>query len=85
MTNTQEIEYQITIPDGPFRIAVAYLLPPDYNKAAWWPAGLSDDCRRVELLQANIAGNLDAPLLLQFDPETWVTLTTHKEPYLQNN
>jgi hypothetical protein len=34
MTDTEEIEYQITIPDGPFRIAVAYLLPTNRDKAA---------------------------------------------------
>jgi hypothetical protein len=72
MTDTEEIEYQITLPDGPFRIAVAYLLLPNSSKAAWWPAGLSGDCRKIELLQANIAENLDTPLLLQFAPETWM-------------
>jgi WD40-like Beta Propeller Repeat len=73
MTETGEIEYQIAIPHGPFRIAVAYLRPPSFSQAAWWPADLSDDCLNIELLQANIAEDLNTPLLLQFAPETWTT------------
>jgi len=75
MTATEEIEYQIAIPDGPFRITVAYLIPPDSSRAVWWPAGLADDCRKITLLQANIAENLNTPLHLQFSPENWVTIT----------
>jgi Tol biopolymer transport system component len=75
MTPTDEIEYQITLPDKDFRLAVAYLLPPRYSMAAWWPAGVSDDCRKIKLLQGNIAGNLDTPLSLQFYPEMWTTIT----------
>jgi hypothetical protein len=73
MTETSEIEYQIAIPDGPFRIAISYLRPPSFSQPAWWPAGLSDDCLNVKLLQANIAEQLNPPLLLQFAPETWMT------------
>jgi hypothetical protein len=75
MTTTEEIEYQIAIPDGPFRMAVAYLRPPNFSQVAWWPADMADDCRKAELLQANIAENLNTPLLLQFAPETWATIT----------
>jgi len=75
MTTTEEIEYQIAFPDGPFRIAVAYLLPPNFTSVAWWPAGLADDCRKIELLQANIAESLSTPLLLQFAPESWAAIT----------
>jgi Tol biopolymer transport system component len=72
MTETEEIEYQIAIPNGSFRIAVAYLRPPNLSQAAWWPAELSDDCRNIDLLQGNTAENLNMPLL-RFAPETWVT------------
>jgi hypothetical protein len=75
MTTTEEIEYQIAMPEGPFRVAVGYLLPSNFEQAAWWPVGLADDCRKVELLQANIAENLNAPLLLQFTPDTWASIT----------
>jgi hypothetical protein len=74
MSDTEQIEYQITLPAGPFRIAVAYLLPPDFEQAAWWPSGLADDCRKIELLQGNSGENLNPPLLLQFSPETWITI-----------
>ena len=73
MTETEEIEYQIAIPNKPFRIAVVYLRPPNFSQAAWWPANLSGDCLNIELLQANIAEDLNTPLLLQFAPETWAT------------
>jgi Tol biopolymer transport system component len=76
MTETEEIEYQIAIPGGSFRLAVAYLRPPDYSQVAWWPSGLAGDCRKVELLQGNVGENLATPLLMQFSPETWVTFTT---------
>ncbi len=79
MTAIQEIEYQIAMPDGPFRVAVAYLKPSNSDKAAWWPANLADDCRKIELLQANIPVNLDTPYLLQFAPETWATITPTSE------
>jgi WD40 repeat protein len=75
MTGTQQIEYQIVIPEEPFRIAVAYLRPPNFSQVAWWPTGLSGDCRNIELLQGNSGENLGTPLLLQFAPETWVTFT----------
>jgi hypothetical protein len=75
MTKTEEIEYQIAIPDGPFRIAVVYLRPPNLSRSAWWPADLSDDCRNIKLLQGNTAEDLSTPLLLQFAPETWATFS----------
>jgi hypothetical protein len=77
MTGTEEIEYQIAIPGGSFRMAVAYLRPPNFSQVAWWPAGLAGDCRRIELLQGNVGENLATPLLLQFAPQTWATFTTH--------
>jgi TolB protein len=73
MTETEEIEFQIAIPNGPFRIAVAYLRPPSHSRATWWPANLSHDCLNAELLQGN-AEDLNRPPLLQFAPETWATL-----------
>ena len=75
MTNTEEIEVQIAIPDGPFRIAATYLLQPNFYQAAWWPSGLSDDCLNISLLQGDIAESLYEPLLLQFAPETWTAIT----------
>ena len=79
MTETEEIEYQIAIPNGPFRIAVAYLRPPNMSRAAWWPADLADDCLNIDLLQGNVAEDLNAPLLLQFAPETWATFSPSPE------
>ncbi|MCP4542201.1 MAG: hypothetical protein GY832_34190 [Chloroflexi bacterium] len=62
-----EIEFQIAIPEGSARIAVAYLLSPNYSPI-WWPADLADDCRNFELLSGNDINNL------QFSPELWVTV-----------
>ena len=75
MTDTGEIEYQITIPGAQFSIAVAYLQPPDFNRASWWPSELTDDCLNVNFLQGNSGENLDIPLSLQFLPETWTLFT----------
>jgi Tol biopolymer transport system component len=75
MTTTGQIEFKIGLPERPFRLAVAYLLPPDGEQAAWWPAGLSGDCRNIPLLQGNSGEDANPPLQMQFAPETWVTFT----------
>lgn len=77
MSETAQTEYQIAIPEGTFHLGVGYLLPPDGEQAAWWPAGLADDCRRIELLQGNSGENQDSPLHLQFSPVTWITVSPH--------
>lgn len=74
MTETEQIEYKILIPDGNFHIAVAYLLQPNFDQAAWWPAGLSDDCLNIKLLQGDVAENLNTSMLVQFAPDTWATV-----------
>jgi Tol biopolymer transport system component len=75
MSETEQTEYQIAIPQGTFHLAAAYLLPPDGEQVAWWPSGLADDCRKIELLQGNSGKSMNPPLLLQFAPETWATIT----------
>jgi len=61
----QEVEYQISMPGEPLRLAVAYLGPPDFDTVAWWPPGLQDDCRDPRMLQGPIAEEA------HFSPETW--------------
>jgi len=75
-TTTGAVEYQIAIPDEPFSLALAYLLPPRAAKlkAAWWPADLADDCRKTSLLQGDAGQGQSAPLRLKFAPETWATI-----------
>lgn len=63
----QEVEYQIAVPGGSLRLAVAYLGPPDFDAVAWWPPGLEDDCRKPVMLQGPI------PEDAHFSPETWVS------------
>ena len=75
MGTPNETEFQFAIPKDTLRFAIAYLLPPNYDKAAWWPAGIADDCRKVELLQGNMGESLDPSARLQFSPEEWVTIT----------
>ncbi len=75
-TTTGAVEYQIAIPDEPFSLALAYLLPPRAAKleAAWWPVDLADDCRKISLLQGDAGQEQSAPLRLKFAPETWATI-----------
>lgn len=79
-TTTGEVEYQIAVPEEPFSLALAYLLPPRASRleAAWWPAGLADDCRKVTLLQGDSGQGRSTPLRLKFAPETWVTVDLRK-------
>jgi hypothetical protein len=75
MTATEEFEYKIAIPGGSFYLAAAYLLPPNFGKAAWWPASLADDCRKVSLLRGNSGQEMSTPLRLKFSPTTWASIT----------
>lgn len=75
-TMTGEVEYQIAVPEEPFSLAMAYLLPPRASRleAAWWPASLADDCRKISLLQGDSGQGKSTPLRLKFAPETWATV-----------
>jgi len=79
-TTTGEVEYQITAPERLFSLAMAYLLPPRTSRleAAWWPANLADDCRKISLLQGDSGQGKSTPLRLKFAPETWVTVNLSK-------
>jgi len=79
-TTTGEVEYQIAVPEEQFSLAMAYLLPPRTSRleAAWWPANLADDCRKISLLQGDSGQGKSTPLRLKFAPETWVTVDLSK-------
>ena len=66
MGRPEEMEFQLAMPRGSLRMAVAFLLPPNYDKAAWWPVGLDDASRNIDLLRG------DTPILLHFSLEQWV-------------
>lgn len=65
----EEAEFQLAIPEGSLRLAVAFPLPPTYAKAALWPAGLDDDAGNIRLLEGN------APARLRLSLERWMTVT----------
>ncbi len=90
MSSSEEFEYQIALPDEPFSIAAAYLLPPRASKlqAAWWPASLADDCHKITLLQGDSGQRSSTPLRLKFAPETWATVAISTDaalPFLATN
>jgi hypothetical protein len=64
----EEVEYQLAMPEGELRLAVAFLGPPRFDSVAAWPAELDDGCRQLELITGPI------PTRLQFAPETWVVV-----------
>ena len=63
-----EMEYQIAMTDGAVRLAVTYLMSPEFKSTDFWPETLSDGCRYFEPLSA------DAPENAEFAPETWMTV-----------
>jgi hypothetical protein len=79
MSKPEEVEFQLAMPRGSLRLAVAFPWPPRFDKAALWPVGLDDDARNIDLLES------DAPARAQFSPERWavvmveqVRLTHHR-------
>jgi Tol biopolymer transport system component len=65
----EEVEYQIAMPEGSLRLAVAFLGPPSFDSVAAWPQDLDDDCRNIELITGPI------PERLQFSPQTWMVVS----------
>ena len=63
-----EMEYQIAMTDGAVRLAVTYLMSPDFISTDFWPETLADGCRYFEPLPG------DAPEKVNFSPETWMTV-----------
>lgn len=74
MGTPEEFEYVIEMPEGSLTLAVAYLQPPDYDSVAWWPPGLEDDCRNLDLVRG------DAPETMSFSPGTWAFLASAAGP-----
>ena len=69
MGTPNELEYQIKIPEGDFRLAVVYLkASPPYDKVPW-PEELIDGTVRPT------SGGF--PLELQFSPESWGLIATN--------
>ncbi len=68
--NPAEMEFQIAVPKGAIRLAVAHLKTSAQNSVAWWPARLDDSCRSLRLVQGTA---LEKP---HFSPQTWMTVTT---------
>ncbi|MBL6980339.1 MAG: SUMF1/EgtB/PvdO family nonheme iron enzyme, partial [Anaerolineales bacterium] len=68
MGATNDMEYQIAMTDGAVRLAVTYLMSPDYKSTDYWPESLSEGCRDFEPLPG------DAPKSVNFAPETWMTV-----------
>jgi uncharacterized protein len=69
MGKPEEVEFQLAMPRGALRLAVAFPLPPNYDEAALWPAGLDDDVRTIDLLEG------DTPAQLRFSLERWAVVT----------
>jgi Tol biopolymer transport system component/dienelactone hydrolase len=69
MGKPEEVEFQLAMPRGSLRLAVAFPWPPSFDKAALWPVGLDDDARTIDLLEG------DAPAQLRFSPERWGVVT----------
>jgi hypothetical protein len=66
MGTPNELEYQIKIPDGDFRLAAVYIKStPPYEKIPW-PAALTDDT-----IQPTPGG---LPEIFHFSPEHWMEL-----------
>ncbi|MEJ2734277.1 MAG: hypothetical protein P8189_12050 [Anaerolineae bacterium] len=65
----EEVEYQIAIPEGPLRLAVAFLGSPSFDSVAAWPRDLGDDCRNIKLITG------PTPQRLQFSPQTWTSVS----------
>jgi len=65
MGKPEEVEFQLAMPKGMLRLALAFLLPPGFDKAAYWPAGPDDDPGNMDLLRG------DAPAQARFSPEQW--------------
>jgi hypothetical protein len=68
MGKPEEVEFQLAMPRGSLRLAVAFPWPPSFDKAALWPVGLDDDARNIDLLEG------DAPAQAQFSPERWAVV-----------
>ena len=60
MGKPEEVEFQLAMPRGSLRLAVAFPWPPSFDKAAVWPVGLDDDVRNIDLLEG------DAPAQARF-------------------
>jgi hypothetical protein len=73
MGNYDEMEYQIAMPDDQIRLAVTYLLSPEYTSTDFWPATVAAGCRDFEPLQS------DAPETVEFAPESWMTVIASQE------
>jgi dienelactone hydrolase len=69
MGRSEEVEFQLAMPQGMLRLAVAFPLPPNYDEAALWPAGLDDGVRTIDLLEG------DTPAQLRFSLERWGVVT----------
>lgn len=70
MTTTQEIEVKVVLAAGTYRLAIAYLCPADWSRAALCPMEVSDDTGNGLLLRANAPDSMT----LHFEPQTWMTL-----------
>jgi hypothetical protein len=73
MGNSNEMEYQIALTDDQIRLAVTYLLSPEYTTSDFWPDTLGAGCRNFEPLQS------DPPETVNFAPETWITIIASNE------
>ncbi len=74
MGSGTQMEYQIQMSGGSLRLAVTYFEVSGTRKLIWWPAGLDDDCRKIELVQGY------TPTPLQFSPQTWLTIVAVTAP-----
>ncbi len=65
-----EMEYQIAVADGEFRLAVVYFTGDGSSEeSAWWPAQLADSCRQAALIQGRAA------VTQRFQPGQWVSIS----------
>ena len=78
MGNATEMEYQITITEVPLRLAIAHLQAPEYQSLAYWPEGLKDSCREIQLLTGPL------PDELYFSPQFWAQIIPTGESATEN-
>jgi len=73
MGNLNEMEYQIAMTNDELRLAVTYLMSPDFQITDFWPETVGSGCRDFEPLQS------DPPETKNFSPETWITVIASVE------
>ncbi len=71
--NSDEVEFQIAMPEDELRLAVNSIGAPNYGTVISWPETLGDDCSSLDMIGGPI------PEQAQFSVEEWITVTTSQD------